>query len=145
VPIHADLHQFLSVLDRELDGYGPCQDHTAYLALCRERVARYPTVLPEYWTGESGVNPYCFGSALFDALDSDDVIVTGDGTACVVTFQSANLKAGQRLFSNSCCASMGYDVPAAIGAYFAKPTARQVGRKREKPSAVLRVGVGCPA
>jgi acetolactate synthase-1/2/3 large subunit len=125
-PIHADLHEFLTVLDHELNGYVASKNHHAYLAWCRERVAKYPTVLPEYWRGDDGVNPYCFGSALFDALEHDDVVVTGDGTACVVTFQSAKLKAGQRLFSNSGCASMGYDVPAAIGAYFAAAPARRI-------------------
>ena len=45
--------------------------------------------------------------------------MTGDGTACVTTFQAAVLKAGQRLYTNSGCASMGYDLPAAIGAWFA--------------------------
>jgi len=37
----------------------------------------------------------------------------------VVTFQAAELKQGQRLFSNSGAASMGYDLPAAIGACYA--------------------------
>ncbi len=48
-------------------------------------------------------------------------MVTGDGTACVVSFQAATLKKGQRLFTNSGCASMGFDIPAAIGAFFAGP------------------------
>ncbi len=72
------------------------------------------------------MNPYCFAAALFDALAADDVVVTGDGTACVVTFQSAAIKAGQRLFSNSGCASMGYDLPAAIGAWLARRDARRI-------------------
>jgi acetolactate synthase-1/2/3 large subunit len=42
--------------------------------------------------------------------------VTGDGTACVVSFQAARIKSDTRLYTNSGCASMGYDVPAAIGA-----------------------------
>jgi acetolactate synthase-1/2/3 large subunit len=73
-------------------------------------------VLPEYWEREEGVNPYCFGDALSRAIGDDDVIVTGDGTACIATFQSAQLRAGQRLFSDSGCAPMGFDLPAAIGA-----------------------------
>jgi acetolactate synthase-1/2/3 large subunit len=44
------------------------------------------------------------------------MIVCGNATACIVTFQSAELKPGQRMFSNSGSASMGYDLPAAIGA-----------------------------
>jgi acetolactate synthase I/II/III large subunit len=35
----------------------------------------------------------------------------------VIGFQSANLKPGQRLWTNSGCATMGYDLPAAIGAH----------------------------
>jgi len=42
----------------------------------------------------------------FKNLDSNDLIVTGNGAACIVTFQTAWLKDGQRLFSNSGAASM---------------------------------------
>jgi len=45
--------------------------------------------------------------------------VTSDGTAVVTTFQGAILKPGQRLFSNSGSASMGFGLPAAIGTCFA--------------------------
>jgi acetolactate synthase-1/2/3 large subunit len=51
-------------------------------------------------------------------LEEGDIIVSGDGTACVTIFQCADLKQGQRLYTNSGCASMGYDLPGAIGAYF---------------------------
>ena len=46
-------------------------------------------------------------------------MVCGDGTACVTTFQAAKIKRGQRLYTNSGCASMGYDLPGAIGACLA--------------------------
>ena len=36
-----------------------------------------------------------------------------------MTFKAARLKRNQRLFTNKGCASMGYDLPAIIGAYFA--------------------------
>jgi len=91
-------------------------DRQVWIDWCRARRERYPVVLPEYWAGTNGVNPYCFGDALFDELDSDDIVVTGDGTACITTFQAAKLKRGQRLFSDSGCAPMGFDLPAAIGA-----------------------------
>lgn len=126
LPIHADLNAFLDALEAEIEGYAPPPAHTDYLAWCRARVARYPTVLPEYWQSANGVNPYCFGHALFEQLDPDDVVVTGDGTACVVIFQSATIKQGQRLFSNSGSASMGYDLPAAIGAYYGNRQARRI-------------------
>lgn len=126
LPVHADLGEFLDALDAELEAYTPPVPHAAYLDWCRERRGRYPVVLPEYWRKASPVNPYCFAQALFERLDDHDIVVTGDGTACVVTFQSAGLKQGQRLFSNSGSASMGYDLPAAIGALYAAGEARRI-------------------
>ena len=126
LPVHTDLNTFFDALEARLDSYKPAAAHGEYLEWCRKRLERYPVVLPEYWTGADGVNPYCFASALFDALDFDDAVITGDGTACVVTFQSAKLKQGQRLFSNSGSASMGYDVPAAIGAAFADNAPKRI-------------------
>lgn len=43
-------------------------------------------------------------------------IITSNGTAHVVTLQNYNINPGQRLFTNVGCASMGYGLPAAIGA-----------------------------
>src|SRR5208282_991590 len=40
---------------------------------------------------------------------------------CIVPFQLLHIRAGMRLFSNSGCASMGYDLPAALGAAVAAP------------------------
>ncbi len=53
-------------------------------------------------------------------------MVCGDATATIVPFQIGKIKAGMRLFSNSGSASMGYDIPAALGAAIANPGARIV-------------------
>jgi acetolactate synthase-1/2/3 large subunit len=117
--IHADLAAFLPLLDAATTAWQP--RHGDWLAWCRERVERYPVVLPEYWAKPEPVNPYCFMQRLFEQLTDNDVIACGDGTACVAAFQAAIVKKGQRLFHNSGCASMGYDLPAAIGVAIAKP------------------------
>ncbi|MEK7689791.1 MAG: thiamine pyrophosphate-binding protein, partial [Bdellovibrionota bacterium] len=122
-PIHADLHDFLKTALDILRGKDsqdlPLPAHREYVSWCRERNLKYPTVLPEYWQTKDAVNPYCFADTLFKQLPENELVVTGDGTACVVTFQAAHLKKGQRLYTNSGCASMGYDLPAAIGACIA--------------------------
>ena len=46
----------------------------------------------------------------------DMPIVTSNGTAHVITLQMYRLNKHQRLFTNVGCASMGYGLPAAIGA-----------------------------
>jgi acetolactate synthase I/II/III large subunit len=114
LPVHADLKD---LLPRLLSlNFEPIQEHQNWLDWCLVRKNKYPTVLPEYWLTEKPVNPYCFGEKLFAQLLPDEIVVTGDGTACVTTFQAAHIKKGQRLYTNSGCASMGYDLPAAIGA-----------------------------
>jgi acetolactate synthase-1/2/3 large subunit len=124
-PVHADLAQTLKTL-LDLNCDGPTDEHKNYLAWCLERKKKYPVVLPEYKKGKEGVNPYCFAEALFKELPEGEKIVAGDGTACVVTFQAADLKKGQRLYTNSGCAPMGYDLPAAVGASFAMDKGRVV-------------------
>jgi acetolactate synthase-1/2/3 large subunit len=52
-------------------------------------------------------------------MEEQTIVIAGNGTACVVLFQAGKVKRGQRMFWNSGCASMGYDLPAAIGACFA--------------------------
>ncbi len=115
LPIHADVRDVLTELLKTAPS-ATALEHQEWLKWCLERKKKYPTVLPEYWEGKEAVNPYCFTDALFSELKEDDLVVTGDGTACVVTFQAAKIKKGQRLYTNSGCASMGYDLPAAIGA-----------------------------
>ena len=117
--IHASLADLLPIL-AQVSYEGPSSAQQTWLAWCRERVARYPVVLEDYWRRPE-INPYCFMQALFERLNEDQIIVTGNGSACVVSFQTAKLKKGQRLWTNSGCASMGYDLPAAIGAANATP------------------------
>lgn len=117
LPICADLRDFFQIANAmqiQKDA-----KHSSWIAWGKERLKKYPTCLPRHWEVESGVNPYCFVDELFKNLPENERIVTGDGTACVVTFQAGVLKKGQRLFTNSGCASMGFDLPAAIGAHFA--------------------------
>ncbi len=121
LPVHAHLADFLTVLLEELDGYETAPAHAAYVAWGQVRRRKYPALLPEYWDTKGVVNPYCFVDTLFEALTEDEVIVMADATAAVCTVQTAKLKRGQRLYSNSGAASMGYDLPATIGAWHAMP------------------------
>lgn len=125
-PIHADLADFLPRFDAATTDWRPQPEHTAWLGWCQERVHRYPVVLPEYWADEQNVNPYCFMDRLFRQLKEGEMVVCADGTACVTAFQAAVVRAGQRLFHNSGCAPMGYDLPAAIGVGVAHPELERV-------------------
>ncbi|OGA52520.1 MAG: acetolactate synthase [Betaproteobacteria bacterium RIFCSPLOWO2_12_FULL_62_58] len=90
-----------------------------WIEWCRERRHRYPSVIPEYRAQKEFVNSFHFVEVLSQLAAPNDIFVLADGAANTCTFQAVSLKHGQRLFTNSGCASMGYDLPAAIGACFA--------------------------
>jgi acetolactate synthase-1/2/3 large subunit len=115
LPICADLGDFFKEMQTQLNGWDSTQ-HSKWLAWCKERNEKYPALLPRHCEFSGRINPYYFMSTLFENLGRDDIVVTGNATACIVSFQVGKIKLGQRLFSNSGSASMGYDLPAAVGA-----------------------------
>jgi acetolactate synthase I/II/III large subunit len=119
MPVLADAKMFLEELNRQIDGAKvDSRAHSEWLAWCRKRVARYPVLTEKQRTMAKPINPYRFIYDLSVALNGDDTIVCGDGAACVVPFHLAQMKRGTRMFCNSGDASMGYDIPASIGAAF---------------------------
>lgn len=112
MPVNADVSD---VIDGLLAAdYKKNPAHKKWLSWCRGLVKRYPAACAEYY-GTEKLNPYVFIDKLFEKLDPTDRIICGNGSACVVTFQGAKIKAGQRMFTNSGCAAMGYGLPAALG------------------------------
>lgn len=118
--IHADLRWFIPQFLNKLKNYTTPIAHSSYLAWCKERVKKYPVVLPEYSHKNNCLNPYIFVDNLLRNLDSNAAIVTANGAACVIAMQTVEIKDGQRLYTNAGDASMGYDLPAAIGACLAR-------------------------
>jgi acetolactate synthase-1/2/3 large subunit len=120
--IQCDLRFFLEECERQLDIHPvDTVKRESWLAWCRERCRRYPAYLPQKHLSRQGaINPYHFMHVLFQELADDDIVVCANATATIVAFQVAQLKVNQRLFSNSGAASMGYDLPAAIGAAVAR-------------------------
>lgn len=125
--IVADADAFLTRLAALAPAAGfPLEHHRRWLAWAKQRGELYPQVLPKHREWRGKINPYHFMEELFDALGDHDIVVTGNATACIMSFQAGKLRMGQRLISNSGSASMGYDLPAAIGAAFAAPKGAQV-------------------
>lgn len=115
-PVHGDVAQFMSLMIEQLGN--SVVEKNDWMNWCLERRKKYPVVQPEYWLHEK-VNPYCFMQLLSQMLPENQSVVSGDGTACVTSFQCFEIKKGTRLYTNSGSASMGYDIPGAIGAHIA--------------------------
>ena len=114
MPVNADVNDLLEKL--LANDYVPQEKHKEWVAWCRDLVEKYPATMNAYKNGGEGlINPYVFVDKLFEHLDESDRIICGNGSACVITFQACKIKQGQRMFTNSGCAAMGYGFPAAVG------------------------------
>lgn len=119
MPIHANvLDVILDILSMEASLKSA--KHQEWLSWCRKTNKAYPATLPQYYNSKTPINPYAFITELYKELEEGEKVICGNGSACVVTFQAANLKKRQRLFTNTGCAAMGYGFPAAIGCCIAE-------------------------
>jgi acetolactate synthase-1/2/3 large subunit len=122
-----DLLIFMDLLNQEIEAnLVSLKKHDAWLEWCKALAARYPVVLDRHKVFNGCINPYHFIEELFKVLADDDVVVCANASATIVPFQAGKLKRGQRLFSNSGSASMGYDLPAAVGAAVAREGKRVI-------------------
>lgn len=112
--IHANVKE---VLDNLLDSdYVPKDKHKVWLKWTKEINQKYPIVLEEYRKCQTPINPYVFMEGLSKLLKGNDVVVASNGTACVCGLQVIDIKDNMRMFTNAGASSMGYGLPAAIGA-----------------------------
>ena len=124
IPIHIDVKYFFEIFLKkvqleELPGWNE------WKSWCRDKKNRYPVVLEDY-KKQTVINPYYFVEELSHRLKEKEIVITGNGTCSVCYFQAGVVKKGQRVIWNSGCASMGYDLPTAIGAAVAHPSKRVI-------------------
>lgn len=125
LPVEGDVHEFLEKLIPAAEN-SELTDHSVWTKWCRDLTDRYPVVEPGYCHEGAPINPYVFIDKLFGKLSEDDRIICSNGSACVITFQAGKVKQGQRLFTNSGCAAMGYGLPAAVGVAISDNSRRTV-------------------
>ncbi|MEG0108803.1 MAG: thiamine pyrophosphate-dependent enzyme [Lachnospiraceae bacterium] len=113
-PIHADiLDVFQEILQVD---YIPNNNHEGWVQWCKNINEKYPIMVKDYLVKKEPINPYAFMDTLSKNIEKNDIIVASNGTACVCAFQAIEMQKGQRMFTNAGASSMGYGLPAAIGA-----------------------------
>ena len=91
-----------------------------WLKHCADWKKNYPVTLPKHWEENgSTANVYAFIKYLSESLPENRLTVVSNGSACVVGSHNYVIKEGTRFIINSGVASMGYGLPAAIGACIA--------------------------
>lgn len=116
IKVQADLRIFLPELINRIKKLGTIKSNSQWLKWVSEVNGKYSIKAEDYPVSENGINPYHFIIELSKNLRENHVVACGNATACIVPFQTLKTRDQIRLFSNSGSASMGYDLPAAIGA-----------------------------
>ena len=124
LPVIGDAKELICKMNEYLAGHGAsgvnpwCEKAGGWLARSVERRKKYPGTTPEQLAPQKDgrSNIYAFYDRLSETLSEGDVIVTSAGTARMAAAQSLRIRKDQRYYNNSATASMGYCLPAAIGA-----------------------------
>lgn len=118
IGVTADAADFLAALDQAVAAPAPARP--GWLARIADWKARYPVNDGQPFPASGPIDHYHFVSALSAAIPPDTLVATGSsGLAIEVFYTVFQNKRGQRVFLTSGLGSMGYGLPAAIGACFA--------------------------
>lgn len=84
---------------------------------CRELKEKYPVFQKHHNESTDGrVNPYYMAKKISDRMDENGIVVLGNSSGLDPKLQLGVEKQGERIILNCNCGSMGYCLPAGIGA-----------------------------
>jgi len=118
IPVEADAKVFSSEMLQAIT-VSKLPSYDEWVKRCVGYRNDFPTITAERQAVTEVVDSYNFYDVFSNVSREDDIFVFGNGTACVASYQSLRLRKNQKVVVNSGCASMGYDLPAAIGACYA--------------------------
>lgn len=117
LPVCCDAGIFIEKLEEAWDDASLFQE---WGEQCRTWKKQYPVVQDRHYADGSFVNVYAFMDRLSRALPEKAMTVVSNGSASVVGSQGYYIGRDQRFLMNCGMSSMGYGLPAAVGACVAK-------------------------
>lgn len=120
IPIVSDAGAFIKSLNEALSDKESLKSRlSGWREQCHKWQKRYPVVSAGQKTAKGKVNVYAFMDVLSRMLKDDGITVVANGSASVVGSHSYYIKENSRFVMNCAFSSMGYGLPAAIGAALA--------------------------
>jgi len=116
MPICCDAADFFRILLEEYNKVPTKTDRRDWLNQCNEWKKKYPVVTEKHYEQKEFTNVYAFVDTLSRRIPENGITVVANGSASVVGSQSYYLKRNCRFIMNCGMSSMGYDLPAAVGA-----------------------------
>lgn len=124
--IEADAKEFMELLLAHKDRIAK-RDDREWLAYAKRMKEAYPVVTDEARNQKELVNTYALLDTITEQMSAKDIYVSGSSGTCIdVSMQTFRVKKGQRVFCTKGLASMGFGVPATIGACLAGGRRRTV-------------------
>ena len=114
LPVVCDAKEFIN----ELLSKAEPSKATDWVEQCKKWKEQYPVVEKKHFDQEEA-NVYAFMDVLSKALENNSITVVTNGSASVVGSNSYYIGKGSRFLMNCAISSMGYGLPAAIGAAIA--------------------------
>jgi acetolactate synthase-1/2/3 large subunit len=115
-PICADAGDFMRAMLAQASSIEK-KDRAAWKRRCAEWRERYPLVLPEHKVPEGRVSVYNFAEVMSGILNEGDYYISGcSGSGIELFLLAFRVKRGQRIFHTTALGSMGFGIPASVGA-----------------------------
>ena len=125
IKLQADAKDFIKQLYANMDKV--TYKDNGWIEKCNELKNKYPLVNKEYFELKDYVNSYVLLDALSNQMSNDDVFVPGSSGSCSeVSCQAFRAKKGQVFLNNQGFGSMGFGLPASIGACIASGKKRTI-------------------
>ena len=121
-PICGDAKDFfIQIVDKlESQSNPPLFKDEVWIKACQNWKEKYPVTQSKHWEEDGKyANVYAFVKYLSSSLPEGNLTVVSNGSACVVGSHNYEIQKDSRFLINSAIASMGYGLPAAIGACIA--------------------------
>ncbi len=122
ITIKSDLKVFLSEINKKLKPKKDLHNWYAWINICKTKYPSYS--IPE--KENEPVTPNFFMKYLSGKVDDDAIICLDVGQHQMWAAQSFELKKDQRMLISGGMGSMGFGLPAAIGASFAEPEKQMI-------------------
>lgn len=118
LPICADALDFIQKLSKSIT---KCQQYdknifNKWIEQCNLWKQKYPVVSKEHYNSSELVNVYACIDRVSRNLPEGMITVVANGSASVVGSAAYYIKKNQRFIMNCAMSSMGYELPAAVGA-----------------------------
>lgn len=112
--LHADLTSVFKYLQENNVCFTVSDEWYEYCQMLKKRFSPYEAL--EEYSPKNRVSAYYFWKKFEDYAKKDTILALGNNTANTAKLQIGIHSSQQRTLTNYTCGSMGYDLPAAIGA-----------------------------